>query len=395
MNQHTESQAKIILEFMMRARRRAHNVPFFFTLVVLSSFFQTGQSVWSLGIPHQLYMFGTVRRFCDGMPDLNMEQKALCEENRDVMASIRYGATLAVKQCQYQFQYRRWNCSLPEQDRYTLFRRITGKGTKEAAFTYSISAAGVVYSIARSCVEGNLSVCGCSRERRPKNLNSEFQWGGCGDNIDYGSKYTTKFMKAGERKTEGDTSEQEMSKMNIHNIEVGIKIVKNESKIVCKCHGMSGSCNLQTCQRELSLFVGIGNALHEKYDNAVRTKLERHGAANDLYEVKKNKNGGYRRNSAKLKSTLKKPDSGTMVFLNESPQYCKRDPEYGFPGTGGRTCRINSYGSDSCDELCCGRGYHQRQVLTKSRCKCKFHWCCEIRCKQCSAIETKYFCDHD
>lgn len=89
----------------------------------------------SLGIPHQLYMFGTVRRFCDGMPDLNMEQKALCEENRDVMASIRYGATLAVKQCQYQFQYRRWNCSLPEQDRYTLFRRITGKGGNLASFT--------------------------------------------------------------------------------------------------------------------------------------------------------------------------------------------------------------------------------------------------------------------
>lgn len=34
-----------------------------------------------------------------------------------------------------------------------------------------------------------------------------------------------KFMKAGERKTEGDTSEQEMSKMNIHNIEVGIKVI--------------------------------------------------------------------------------------------------------------------------------------------------------------------------
>lgn len=184
--------------------------------------------------------------------------------------------------------------------------------------------------------------------------------------------------------------------MNIFSFLFFWQIVKNESKIVCKCHGMSGSCNLQTCQRELSLFVGIGNALHEKYDNAIRTKLERHGAANDLYEVKKNKNGGYRRNSAKLKSTLKKPDSGTMVFLNESPQYCKRDPENGFPGTGGRTCRINSYSSaDSCDELCCGRGYHERQVLTKSRCKCKFHWCCEIRCKQCSTIETKYFCDHD
>ncbi|XP_015760766.1 PREDICTED: protein Wnt-5a-like isoform X2 [Acropora digitifera] len=389
MNRHTESQAKIILEFMMRARRRAHKVPFFFTLVVLASFFQTGQSVWSLGIPHQLYMFGTVRRFCDGMTDLNMEQKALCEENRDVMASIRYGATLAVKQCQYQFQYRRWNCSLPEQDRYTLFRRITGKGTKEAAFTYSISAAGVVYSIARSCVEGNLSVCGCSRERRPKNLNSEFQWGGCGDNIDYGSKYTMKFMKAGERKTEGDTSQQEMSKMNIHNIEVGIKVIKENVVLRCKCHGVSDSCEMKTCWKELSLFQDAGNDLLRKYDSAVKVKFDR--KTRKIVKTTKITDDGYKR-GGRRRSTSNRPSSDRLVYLNTSPDYCRRSSKHETLGTVGRECRGDTSGPGNCKELCCRRGFLSRTENTIERCECKFVWCCKVSCKQCMIARTKYNC---
>lgn len=98
------------------------------------------------------------------------------------------------------------------------------EGTREAAFTYAISSAGVVHSIARACVEGNLSVCGCSRERRPKDLKSEFQWGGCGDNIEFGAKKAKKFMNAGEDKDVKDTREQEKTLMNLHNNELGIQV---------------------------------------------------------------------------------------------------------------------------------------------------------------------------
>lgn len=97
-------------------------------------------------------------------------------------------------------------------------------GTREAAFTYAISSAGVVHSIARSCVEGNLSVCGCSRERRPKDLKSEFQWGGCGDNIEYGAKIAKKFMNPSKDKDVKDTREQETTLMNLHNNDVGIQV---------------------------------------------------------------------------------------------------------------------------------------------------------------------------
>lgn len=81
----------------------------------------------SLSIPHQVYIVGTVSQFCNGM-GLTPKQSIICEEERALMPSIRYGANLAVQQCQYQFQYRQWNCSVPEKELNTLFRRITGKG---------------------------------------------------------------------------------------------------------------------------------------------------------------------------------------------------------------------------------------------------------------------------
>lgn len=174
------------------------------------------------------------------------------------------------------------------------------------------------------------------------------------------------------------------------------QVVRAQAKIVCRCHGVTTSCNMKTCQREISEFRVIGDALHKKYDNAVRVKLEKKNdkkvskkAKNVHLVVKRKKNGDYRRDNSKLRSTNKRPAIDTMVYLRDSPDYCVRNE---FPGTGGRECSTESYGSDSCDELCCGRGYRSMQVVTKSRCRCKFHWCCEIRCKECTKVETKHMC---
>ena len=69
-------------------------------------------------------------------------------------------------------------------------------------------------------------MCGCSRERRPKNLKSEYQWGGCGDNIEFGAKFARKFIAAGEdpQGEEQGTKHQERKLMNLHNNEVGIQV---------------------------------------------------------------------------------------------------------------------------------------------------------------------------
>lgn len=72
-------------------------------------------------------------------------------------------------------------------------------GSRETAFTYAISAAGVVNAVSRACREGELSSCGCSRAARPKDLPRDWLWGGCGDNLNYGYRFSKEFVDARER----------------------------------------------------------------------------------------------------------------------------------------------------------------------------------------------------
>lgn len=43
-------------------------------------------------------------------------------------------------------------------------------------------------------------------------------------------------------------------------------------KMHCRCHGVSGSCELKTCWKFMPSFNEIGNLLKQKYGNAVLVK---------------------------------------------------------------------------------------------------------------------------
>lgn len=79
-----------------------------------------------------------------------------------------------------------------------------------------------------------------------------------------------------------------------------------------------------------------------------------------------------------------------LVFLDDSPDYCKADRGSGTVGTKGRvckyvhlgkfnmpTCRKDPNSTNSCDLLCCGRGYDSYTEETLEKCNCKFQWCCK------------------
>ena len=89
---------------------------------------------------------------------------------------------------------------------------VPAAGSRETAFTYAVSAAGVVNAISRACREGELSTCGCSRAARPKDLPRDWLWGGCGDNVEYGYR----FAKGSE--------EQGRALMNLQNNEAGRRV---------------------------------------------------------------------------------------------------------------------------------------------------------------------------
>ncbi|VCW85402.1 unnamed protein product [Gulo gulo] len=210
-------------------------------------------SWWSLAMnPVQrpeMFIIGA-QPVCSQLPGLSPGQRKLCQLYQEHMAYIGEGAKTGIKECQYQFRQRRWNCSTV--DNASVFGRVMqiGKsppptlgwlqepgspprpgtesphkclGSRETAFTYAVSAAGVVNAISRACREGELSTCGCSRTARPKDLPRDWLWGGCGDNVEYGYRFAKEFVDAREREKNFAKGSEEQGRvlMNLQNNEAG------------------------------------------------------------------------------------------------------------------------------------------------------------------------------
>lgn len=94
-------------------------------------------------------------------------------------------------------------------------------GSRESAFVYAISSAGVVFAITRACSQGELKSCSCDPKKKgtAKDNKGTFDWGGCSDNIDYGIKFARAFVDAKERK-----GKDARALMNLHNNRAGRKV---------------------------------------------------------------------------------------------------------------------------------------------------------------------------
>ena len=102
-------------------------------------------------------------------------------------------------------------------------------------------SAGVLYSVARACRDGDVAACGCSTRPRPAELASDWVWGGCGDNVDYGYKFSVVFVDAREREKNYPRHSGPLGRMlmNLHNNEAGRRV-----GILLRRHCVHGSRNL-------------------------------------------------------------------------------------------------------------------------------------------------------
>ncbi|XP_066245951.1 protein Wnt-2-like isoform X1 [Euwallacea similis] len=324
--------------------------------------------------------------FCSRIPGLTARQRDMCRSSPDAMVAIGDGIRMATDECKHQFRHHRWNCSGIENP--SSFGHVVIVGSREAAFTYAISSAGVTFAITAACARGNISSCGCqSPSKTRESAPNGWKWGGCSVDIDYGTRFARKFMDA--REFEGD----ERSLMNLHNNKAGRKIVKLSLLLECKCHGVSGSCTMKTCWKTLSTFRQIGDALMEKYYRArpvVAIPQQQQPPRNNV-NMRRTKKQHLVLTKGKLPSK-RPPKKVELVFLQLSPNYCERDLSSGSLGTMGRTCNITSRGTEGCELMCCGRGYNTHQYVKNTQCRCKFHWCCTVECDTCSEITEEYTC---
>ncbi|XP_052779194.1 protein Wnt-2b-A-like isoform X2 [Mya arenaria] len=312
---------------------------------------------------------------CDNVPGLVGRQRRMCRLHQDAMVILGKGALEGVYECQHQFRKHRWNCSTLHKDSSVFGKVLLKVGTREAAFVYAISSAGVVYSITRACSLGHLSTCACDPNKKGRGRDKRgnaFQWGGCSDDVNYGRRFAKTFIDAKERQ-----HMDARALMNLHNNNAGRQVVKKMRKLECKCHGISGSCAMRTCWRALRDFRKVGTFLKSKYNGAIQVMMSQNSGRTDLVVANKHH---------------KEPTQYDLVYFDPSPDYCNRNVELGSLGTEGRVCNSSSLDTDGCDIMCCGRGYKTHVESRVDKCECKFHWCCDVICKNCTRTIDVHTC---
>ena len=88
--------------------------------------------------------------------------------------------------------------------------------------------------MARNCMKGDLPSCHCSQESRPQSVAKKHKWGGCGDNIQYASAFSKKFLDNPlVEKLNGSSNLKRAAKllMDNHNMEVGRQVRKKPNKV--------------------------------------------------------------------------------------------------------------------------------------------------------------------
>lgn len=316
---------------------------------------------------------------CLALPGLSAKQISLCSRLPETVESVPFGTRQGLVECEYQFRNELWNCSDNRDSRR--IQQTIDRGSKETAFLYAVTSAGVVHTIAKACASGNLTECGCDARGQGKSTPEGWKWGGCSDNLRYGVSFAKKFIDGPDKKQLKKTGELR-NLMNLHNNKAGRMALSRLMLMKCRCHGVSGSCEFKTCWRSLPRFADIGDYLKEKYDkSAVKVSGLEAGKSS----------GRFRRGLAEKPVELP-VSKRSLVYIQPSPDYCSDDPQAGIVGPSGRRCNADSSGRDGCEYLCCGRGHKTEVVVEYEKCHCKFVWCCKVQCKKCRRKKQYHTC---
>ena len=167
------------------------------------------------------------------------------------------------------------------------------------------------------------------------------------------------------------------------------QVIISKMDKTCKCHGVSGSCTVKVCWRTMPKMKAIANELRRKYEHAIKVKLNRNKTK--LTRLSRGRRG---RKSNKRNSN-RRPSSSSLVYAEDSPDFCKPDSRYGILGTHGRSCNKTSSGTAGCSQMCCGRGYNTVNRLDDVKCNCQFIWCCHVKCDWCKKEWVQHTCKGD
>ncbi|KAK7070131.1 Protein Wnt-9b [Halocaridina rubra] len=386
-----------------------------------------------------------------------------CARSSEIAGVLAEAAWVGVTHCQYLMKHDRWNCSLGHSR-----LKIMRNAFRETAFLQSMSAAAVTHVVSRACAAGKLSRCSCDDYSAEYTENLKvWRWGGCGDNIKYGGRFTRQIFTDGRKKnrkrgknrfkqsvikspnTKPLRSRDLKAYIDSHNAQVGVKVVEKSTGQSCKCHGVSGSCAMRTCWKQLPSFITSADIIRSLYESSLlittsneaqflpkgrrkkkmRPQRERrtesqnrphiqlynervviHAPSNrtrvqftrrtDSKKMSTNRLRAYNSNDpatihSKKANSWSSPkklagglhwDTKHLVYRDRSPNFCRKS-RYS-PGTQSRRCEKGK----NCESLCCGRGYDTTVAELIEPCKCNVVWCCKVQCLNCTRVAEIYTC---
>lgn len=107
-----------------------------------------------------------------------------------------------------------------------LFTRVSFTSVpafKETAFLLAVSSAALTHALAKACSSGRMERCTCDDSPGIQHREA-WQWGVCGDNLKYSTKFLKKFL--GQKKVSKDLR----ARVDAHNINVGIRVSANKGR---------------------------------------------------------------------------------------------------------------------------------------------------------------------
>ncbi|XP_039267863.1 protein Wnt-2b-A-like isoform X2 [Styela clava] len=313
------------------------------------------------------------KAYCNSLKFLSEKQKQLCIYHPTIMSKISDGVKVGIRECEYQFQNQRWNCTQypSTKPKQHIFDPVLRNKGPERAYIKAILSAAVSYTITRACSGGDLpEECMCAPIRRKADRDSrqEFEWGGCSDDVRIGDQFSRDFFDDKKRKLSA------VELLDLHNNDAGRQAVRLNNKTTCRCHGLTGTCTQNICWRSLPPMRKVGHELFQRYSTAVRVRIKKS------------------RVQAASKSSRSKLSSRNLVYLKKAPSFCTKNLKKGSFGTIGRWCNATSTNSEGCSHMCCNRGYKTESVLKSIKCNCKFHWCCNLTCETCEEMREESYC---
>lgn len=103
--------------------------------------------------------------------------------------------------------------------------------TRESVFLRAISSSGALFGVTQACSMGQLQTCACVHTRHSLDqgqsgqgqgqMEINWKWGGCSDDVDFGYKKSAQFMDVGLPKGESTRRVNGRTRILLHNNEAG------------------------------------------------------------------------------------------------------------------------------------------------------------------------------